>query len=97
MVLNMLSTGSMILLGKTYGNMMVDLQVTNEKLRERAIRIVEEATGLDRASAERALEACNHEIKTTILAEQAHLTPALARARLAAHGDRLRSALEATG
>jgi N-acetylmuramic acid 6-phosphate etherase len=97
MVLNMLSTGSMILLGKTYRNMMVDLQVTNEKLRERAIRIVEEATGLDRAHAERALEACNQEIKTTILAEQAHLTPELARARLAAHGDRLRSALEATG
>jgi N-acetylmuramic acid 6-phosphate etherase len=97
MVLNMLSTGSMILLGKTYGNMMVDLQVTNEKLRERAIRIVEEATGLDRASAERALETCNQEIKTTILAEHAHLTPELARARLAAHGDRLRSALEATG
>jgi N-acetylmuramic acid 6-phosphate etherase len=97
MVLNMLSTGSMILLGKTYGNMMVDLQVTNEKLRERAIRIVEEATGLDRASAERALETCNQEIKTTILAEQAHLTPEAARARLAAHGDRLRSALEATG
>jgi N-acetylmuramic acid 6-phosphate etherase len=97
MVLNMLSTGSMILLGNTYGNMMVDLQVTNEKLRERAIRIVEEVTRLDRESAERALEACNQEIKTTILAEQAHLTPELARARLAAHGDRLRSALEATG
>jgi N-acetylmuramic acid 6-phosphate etherase len=97
MVLNMLSTGSMILLGKTYGNMMVDLQVTNDKLRERAIRIVEEATGLDRESAERALEACNQEIKTTILAEQAHLTPTLARSRLAAHGDRLRSALEAAG
>ena len=92
----MLSTGSMILLGKTYGNMMVDRQVTNEKLRERAISIVEAATGLDRENATRALDACDQEVKTAILAQQAHLTPDTARARLAAHEDRLRSALEAT-
>ena len=51
MVLNMLSTGTMIRLGKTFGNLMVDLRATNSKLRRRAIRIVQEATGLDEAAA----------------------------------------------
>ena len=49
MVLNMLSTGTMIRLGKTFGNLMVDLRATNSKLRRRAIRIVQEATGLDQS------------------------------------------------
>ncbi|MGO8948145.1 MAG: N-acetylmuramic acid 6-phosphate etherase, partial [Ktedonobacterales bacterium] len=97
MVLNMLSTGSMILLGKTYGNMMVDVQATNEKLRERAISIVEQATGMDRDGATAALAACDHETKTAILAERAHLTPDGARERLATYGYRLRLALEASG
>src|SRR5439155_14227743 len=48
MVLNMLSTGAMVRLGKTFGNLMVDLKATNEKLRLRTNRIVREATGLDR-------------------------------------------------
>ncbi len=97
MVLNMLSTGAMILLGKTYGNMMVDVRASNEKLRERAIRIVQMATGLPRERAASALEACDSETKTAILVERSHLTPAEARERLAAHGNRLRAALEATG
>jgi N-acetylmuramic acid 6-phosphate etherase len=97
MVLNMLSTGAMILLGKTYGNMMVDMRASNEKLRERAIRIVQMATGLQREQAASALEACDSETKTAILVERSHLTPAQARECLAAHGDRLRAALEAAG
>src|SRR5262249_44492428 len=48
LVLNMLSTGAMVRLGKTFGNLMVDLRATNEKLRHRTNRIVREATGLDR-------------------------------------------------
>ena len=95
MVLNMLTTGAMVLLGKTYGNLMVDVQATNAKLRERAIRIVEQATGLEREKAAAALAACDHETKTAILAERAHLAPEQARQRLAAHGDKLRAALEA--
>jgi N-acetylmuramic acid 6-phosphate etherase len=97
MVLNMLSTGAMILLGKTYGNMMVDMRASNEKLRERAIRIVQMATGLQRERAASALEACDSETKTAILVERSRLTPAQARDCLAAHGDRLRAALEAAG
>ena len=51
MVLNMLSTGSMVRLGKTYSNLMVDVQATNAKLRARARRIVAEACGVDEARA----------------------------------------------
>jgi N-acetylmuramic acid 6-phosphate etherase len=95
MVLNMLSTGAMILLGKTYGNMMVDMRATNEKLRERAIGIVQMATGLDREEAAAALEISDNETKTAIFSLCTHLTPEQARERLAAHGNRLRAALEA--
>src|SRR5207244_1772978 len=58
-VLNMLSTGAMVRLGKTYGNLMVDLRATNEKLRLRTNRIVREATGLDRAAADELLDKCD--------------------------------------
>lgn len=56
LVLNMLSTATMVRLGKVYGNLMVDLKATNKKLEERSIRIVMEATGEDRAVAQKALE-----------------------------------------
>ena len=52
LVLNILSTGAMVRLGKTYGNLMVDVRATNEKLRHRTNRIVREATGLDGVSAD---------------------------------------------
>lgn len=55
MFLNMLSTGTMIRLGKVRGNLMIDVKATNEKLKERATRIVMTVTGMDRAAAERAL------------------------------------------
>ena len=55
MILNMLSTGTMIRLGKVRGNLMIDVKATNEKLKERATRIVMTVTGMDRAAAERAL------------------------------------------
>src|SRR5579884_3688520 len=96
MVLNMLSTGTMILLGKTFGNLMVDVQATNRKLRRRAITIVQQATGMGQAAAEALLAACNGEAKTAILAGRANIAPALARERLAAHGNNLRAALEST-
>ncbi len=67
MVLNMLSTGVMIKLGKVYGNLMVDMKATNEKLRERAIRIVMQAAGVDRAQAARALEAAGGHCKPAIV------------------------------
>ncbi len=95
MVLNMLSTGTMILLGKTFGNLMVDVQVTNYKLQQRALSIVSQATGLDDAAAKLLLENSGGEVKTAILAARANISPQQARERLAAHGDVLRTALEA--
>lgn len=95
MTLNMLSTGAMILLGKTYGNLMVDVQATNEKLRRRALQIVQAGTGLDSAAAEALLQTARGDAKAAILASRARLSPELARERLAAHGGMLRAALEA--
>ena len=95
MVLNMLSTGSMILLGKTFGNLMVDVQATNYKLQQRALSIVRQATGLDEAAAKALLETSGGEVKTAILVARGNVTPEQARELLAAHGNILRSALEA--
>ncbi len=95
MVLNMLSTGAMILLGKTFGNLMVDVRPTNAKLRRRALGIVQRATGLDEQAAEALLRATGDDTKVAILAACAHLEPATARARLAAHGGSIRAALDA--
>jgi N-acetylmuramic acid 6-phosphate etherase len=87
LVLNMLSTGVMVRLGKTFGNLMVDVQTSNAKLRDRARRIVELACDLSPEAAETVLAACDHEVKTAIVAQLAGLSPEEARQRLAhAHG-----------
>ena len=75
LVLNMLSTGAMVRLGKTYGNLMVDLRATNEKLRHRTNRIVREATGLDGAAADCLLTRCDRELKTALVSQLAGITP----------------------
>ena len=67
MVLNMLSTGTMIKLGKVYGNLMVDVKPSNEKLVRRCVTIVCNATGCDDATATAALEACGYRPKTAIV------------------------------
>lgn len=67
MVLNMLSTGAMVKLGKVYGNLMVDVQPTNSKLVERAKRIIAQAAGVDRATAERAFEAADRQVKVAVV------------------------------
>jgi len=95
MILNMLSTGAMILLGKTYGNLMVDVQATNLKLHQRALKIVQLVTGQDRESAEALLQASGGETKTAIVMERLHITPEAARERLASHNNVLRTTLEA--
>ena len=66
LVLNMISTGTMIKLGKVYGNLMVDVKATNEKLVERAKRIVCEATGVERGQAEKTLKETNFDVKLAI-------------------------------
>ena len=68
LVLNMLSTGAMVRLGKTYGNLMVDLKATNSKLQARANRIVRTVTGLGQAEADDLLRICGGELKTTLVA-----------------------------
>lgn len=67
MVLNMLSTGAMVRTGKVYGNLMVDVKATNEKLVERAKHIVMEATEVTREKAEAVLEETNYDVKLSIL------------------------------
>lgn len=67
LVLNMLSTITMIRLGKTYGNLMVDVRASNEKLRARSRRIVALATGAGDEQIERALSATDGEVKNAIL------------------------------
>lgn len=94
MVLNMLSTGTMILLGKTYGNLMVDVQATNHKLHQRALKVVQTVTGLKKETAEELLRRSGGEVKTAILLGKTRLTPEEARAQLAAHGDILRATLD---
>src|SRR5579885_424081 len=95
MVLNMLSTGAMILLGKTFGNLMVDVQTSNYKLRKRALSIVRQATGLDEDVAEELLRRAGGEVKLAILLGKANLSAGEARQQLAAHGQVLRAALDA--
>jgi N-acetylmuramic acid 6-phosphate etherase len=94
MVLNMLSTGVMIVLGKTYKNLMVDVQATNTKLRRRAVGIVSAATGLDDEEANRLLEACHGEIKTAIVAQLASISADEARRRLQVSQGIVRAALK---
>lgn len=95
MVLNMLTTGAMILIGKTYGNLMVDLRASNAKLKQRSVRIVSEITGLDSSAAADALARCQGEVKTAIVATLRGVDAAHARRLLEANGGQLRNALEA--
>lgn len=94
MVLNMLSTGVMIRLGKTYGNLMVDVQATNTKLRERARQIVATACEISLNEADDLLARCNGEVKTAIVSQLAQVTPAQARERLANANGSVRTALK---
>ncbi len=93
MVLNMLSTGAMIRLGKTYGNLMVDVQPTNAKLRTRAIGIVRDAAGVDERRARVALDDANGDVKTAIVAIVLEISAENARGRIASVGGVVRAAL----
>jgi N-acetylmuramic acid 6-phosphate etherase len=94
LVLNMMSTIAMVRLGKTYGNLMVDLRVTNEKLRDRAVRIIERVTGAHRPVAEAALDSAGLDVKVAIMMLGGASTVEDAARRLARNGGRLRQALE---
>jgi len=94
MVLNMLSTVAMIKLGKTYGNLMVDLKATNEKLVSRAVNIVCMATGVDEARAEEVLKSCEFSAKNAILMILANTTYAASKNALEKFDGRIYLALE---
>lgn len=95
MVLNMLSTGAMVKLGKVYGNRMVDVRATNEKLRERARRIVQETTGAGGEQAALALRQAEGHVKTAICMLLTGLEAGEARALLGRHGGMLAAAVAA--
>jgi N-acetylmuramic acid 6-phosphate etherase len=92
LVLNSFSTALMVRLGKVYGNLMVDVQPTNQKLRRRAVRLVEQIAGVDEDTAERALEGAG-DLKVAIVALRGHVSPEVARERLAAADGHLRRAI----
>ncbi len=97
MVLNMISTGAMVLLGKVYGNRMVDVAVTNQKLTDRAIRILCDLTGCDRSTAQFYLEQTGNNTKLALfmLISGTPLTQvSQARQHLAQHNGNIRNALQ---
>ena len=94
LVLNMISTVSMINLGKTYGNLMVDLQVSNIKLRDRAIRIIQAATSCDVKRAQEALEESKDQVKVAIVMILLDTSAVKALELLMASGSRVRAALD---
>jgi N-acetylmuramic acid 6-phosphate etherase len=94
MVLNMLTTGAMVRMGKTFGNLMVDLRATNTKLTLRSRRIVAEITGLPARDAQSLLDRCDGEVKTAIVAHARSVDPPLARKLLRDAQGHLRQVLE---
>jgi len=94
MVLNMISTAAMVRLGRVHDNLMVGVLATNDKLRRRALRIVEAVAGVSSVRAREALDLCLGETKTAIVHLVRGIDPAAARERLASRGGFLRRALE---
>jgi N-acetylmuramic acid 6-phosphate etherase len=97
LVLNMLTTTAMIRLGKVYENMMVDLQLTNQKLVERSKRIVMIATGVDYERATEVLSETGGHVKSAIVMLKAGVSLDEARRRIDAAGGFVRGAIEGTG
>jgi len=93
LVLNMLSTATMVLLGKVHRNRMIDVAVSNRKLRRRAEDIVAELVSCDEGTAARLLDAADMEAKTAVVMGLEDVDATTARARLAAADGRLRHAL----
>ena len=94
MVLNMISTGAMTRLGYVYGNLMVNVWTKNEKLIQRAVRIVEQATGADRDAAARALEASGNRTPVAVVMLAAAVTKSQAAAALKKSKGHVRQAIE---
>lgn len=95
LVLNILTTGAMVRIGKTFGNLMVDLRATNSKLTLRSRRIVADLTGLDASAAGKLLDDCGGEVKTAIVSHLRSSAPEVARQLLRDASGHLRQALAA--
>jgi N-acetylmuramic acid 6-phosphate etherase len=95
MVLNMLSTGAMIKLGKVYENLMVDLESTNLKLKERCRNIIVEATSVDETVAAQFLEKTGYDVKLAIFMIMSELDKEVAQKNLKSHKGHIRKALKA--
>ena len=93
MVLNMLTTGAMVRIGKTYGNLMVDVQTGSEKLKDRARRIVNIVTGLEYEDADKLLKKAHWNVKAAIVMQKTGLPYPKAMARLRKAHDSMREAL----
>ena len=93
LVLNTITTGAMVRLGKTWGNLMVDVRIWNEKLVDRGQRIVMETTGLDRTAAQAAIDAADGRVKLAIVMARLGIGREEAERRLAEHDGRLRPLL----
>ena len=93
MVLNMLTTAAMIRTGKTYGNLMVDVQMGSEKLKDRARRIISIVTSLDYDAADALLRRAHWNVKAAIVMEKAHLSYTQSLARLRRSHDFVRDAI----
>lgn len=94
LALNTLSTGVMVKLGKVYGNRMVDVAVTNQKLHDRALRILQDLTGLSREAAAALLEKSDRHVKLALLMHWANVTPEEGDRLLTTHQGNLRQALQ---
>lgn len=92
-VLNMISTALMVRTGRTYGNLMVEVQATNGKLRQRSVDMVVKLSGVTPEEAERAFGDADREVKTAVVMLMQTLSAEAARARLAAVGGRLGEAI----
>jgi N-acetylmuramic acid 6-phosphate etherase len=96
LALNLISTGTMVLLGKVYGNRMVDVAVTNQKLHDRAIRMVQDLAEVEREVAEALLERSGRRVKLALLMHWTGLDAELGSQRLAEHQGNLRRALHSS-
>jgi len=94
MALNMLSTAAMVRLGRVYENWMVHVALTNQKLRRRGARILEEAAGVSLSAAEHALGQADHDLPSALVMLKTGISASEARRRLAAAGGNVRQALE---
>jgi N-acetylmuramic acid 6-phosphate etherase len=94
MALNILSTGAMVKLGKVYGNRMVDVAVTNTKLLDRALQMIQDLTQLERDAAKELLEASGQSVKVALLMHWTKVDRAKAEAILAQNHGQLRSAMD---